>query len=97
MSILEMIRRAALEEGGLGVSTATRPDASPVKGTCPKGSLPPRASGTGSQTDKEDRARVVGFIPLPQGAVQQRSPNRRPWSSDSANESGPRPTTKKKP
>ena len=96
MSILEMIRRAALEERGLGVSTATRPDA-PVEPTWAKGSLPPRASGTGSQTDKEDRARVVGFIPLPQGVVQQRFPNRRPWSSDSANESGPRPTTKKKP
>ena len=96
MSIREMIRRAGLEVGGLGVSTATRPDA-PVEPTWAKGSLPPRASGMGSQTDKEDRARVVGFIPLPQGAVQQRSPNRRPWSSDSANESGPRPTTKKKP
>lgn len=96
MSIREMVRRAALEERGLGVSTATRPYA-PVKPTWAKGSLPPRASGTGSQTDKEDRARVVGFIPLPQGAVQQRSPNRRPCSSDSANESGPRPTTKKKP
>ena len=96
MSIREMIRRAALEEGGLGVSTATRPDA-PVEPTWAKGSLPPRASGTGSQTDKEDRARVVGFIPLPQGAVQQRSPNRRPLSSDSSNESVPRPTSKKRP
>ena len=96
MSIRNMIRRAALEEGGLGVSTATRPDA-PVKPTWAKGSLPPRASGTGSQTDKEDLARVVGFIPLPQGVVQQRFPNRRPWSSDSSNESVPRPTSKKRP
>ena len=96
MSIREMVRRSALEERGLGVSTATRPDA-PVEPTWAKGSLPPRASGTGSQTDKEDRARVVGFIPLPQGVLQQRFPNRRPCSSDSANESGPRPTTKKKP
>ena len=40
MSIREMVRRAALEERGLGVSTATRPDA-PVEPTWAKGSLPP--------------------------------------------------------
>ena len=41
MSIREMIRRAALEAGGLGVSTATRPDASPAEGTGPYIMCPP--------------------------------------------------------
>lgn len=95
MTIREMIRRAALEVGGLGVSTATRPDASPVKAPWPKGSYPTRARGKTDQPEQDDRCRVVGWIPLPQRAVKRGSPNRRPWSSDSAAESGPRPTARK--
>ena len=40
-SVREMIRRAS-RPGGLGVSQAARPDASPVKGTCPKKEKPRR-------------------------------------------------------
>ena len=47
-SVREMIRRASQELGGLGVSPATRPGASPVKGTCPKGSSPLGARENGS-------------------------------------------------
>ena len=93
--IKEMIRRAALEDGGLGVSTGTSPDASPVKAPWPKGSFPTRARGKTDQPEQDDRCRVVGWIPLPQSAVKGRLTNRRPWSSDSATESGPRPTARK--
>ena len=97
MRIREMIRRAALEVGGLGVSTATRPDASPVKGTCPKSSFPARASGKTDQPAREGSARVIGWIALPQRAVQRGVPIHSRKSSDSATGSEPRPTTRKRP
>lgn len=97
MSIREMIRRAALQAGGLGVSTATRPDASPVEGTCPKSSSPARASGKTDQPAREGSARVIGWIALPQRAVQRGVPIHSRKSSDSATGSEPRPTTRKRP
>ena len=63
--------------GGLGVSQAFRPGASPVEPTWAKSSLPTGERGKTDQPDHTDRARVVGFIPLPQSAVQRRTPNRR--------------------
>ena len=97
MSIREMIRRAALEVGGLGVSTATRPDASPVEGTCPKSSCPARASGKTDQPAREGTARVIGWIALPQRVVQRGVPIHGRKSSVSATGSEPRPTTRKRP
>ena len=91
--ILLMIRRAALEVGGLGVSTAARPDASPVEGTCPKSSSPEAGEGK-PQQGSQGFARVVGWIPLPQGAVNGGLTNHRRRSSDSATGSEPRPTTR---
>ena len=91
-SVREMIRRAS-RPGGLGVSPATRPGASPVKGTCPKSSSPEAGEGK-RQQGRQGFARVVGWIPLPQSAVQRRCPNRRRRSSDSATGSEPRPTTR---
>lgn len=71
-SIREMIRRAAQGNGGLGVSPAARPGASPVEATWPKGSSPPWARGKTDQPGQSAFARVVGWIPLPQSAVQRR-------------------------
>ena len=96
-SVREMIRQASQELGGLGVSPATRPGASPVKGTCPKGSSPRWGRGKTDQPEREGSARVIGWIPLPQRAVKRGSPNHRHRSSDSANESVPRPTTSERP
>ena len=89
-SVREMIRRAS-RPGGLGVSPATRPDASPVKGTCPESSSPEAGEGK-PQQGRQGFARVVGWIPLPQGAVKGGLTNHRRRSSDSATGSEPRPT-----
>ena len=91
-SVREMIRRAS-RPGGLGVSPAARPGASPVEGTCPKSSSPEAGEGE-RQQGRQGFVRVVGWIPLPQSAVQRRSPNSRRRSSDSAAESVPRPTSR---
>ena len=69
-SVREMIRRAS-RPGGLGVSPATRPGASPVKGTCPESSSPEVGEGRRQQGHR-GFVRVVGWIPLPQSAVQRR-------------------------
>ena len=96
-SVREMIRRASQEVGGLGVSPATRPDASPVEGTCPKGSSPRWGRGKTDQPARDGFARVVGWIAIPQGAVKGRLTNHRRRSSDSAAGSVPRPTTNGRP
>ena len=70
LSVREMIRRAS-RQWGLGVSPATRPGASPVEGTCPKSSSPEAGEGK-PQQGLQGFARVVGWIPLPQSAVQRR-------------------------
>ena len=69
-SVREMIKRAS-RQGGLGVSPATRPGASPVEGTCPKSSSPEAGEGKRQQGHR-GLVRVVGWIPLPQSAVQRR-------------------------
>ena len=91
-SIREMIRRAS-RQGGLGVSPAARPGASPVEATWPKGSSPEAGEGK-PQQGRQGFARVVGWIPLPQGAVKGGLTNHRRRSSDSATGSEPRPTTR---
>ena len=88
-----MIRRAAAEVGGLGVSPAFRPGASPVEATWPKSSSPEAGEGK-PQQGRQGFARVVGWIPLPQGAVNGVLTNHRRRSSDSAIGSEPRPTTR---
>ena len=60
-SVREMIRRAS-RPGGLGVSQAARPDASPVEGTCPKSSSPEAGEGK-RQQGRQGFVRVVGWIP----------------------------------
>lgn len=94
-SVREMIRRAS-RQGGLGVSPATRPGASPVKGTCPESSSPEAGEGRRQQGHR-GFVRVVGWIPLPQGAVKGGFANHRRQSSDSATGSEPRPTTRERP
>lgn len=60
-SIREMIRRAS-RPGGLGVSPAARPDASPVEGTCPKSSSPEAGEGK-RQQGRRGVARAEGNSP----------------------------------
>ena len=75
--------------GGLGVSGASR--ASPVKATWPKVSSPPR---TGARPPAGARPPPPGRTSSPSffGAVQRRLSVALILSSDSATESGPRPT-----
>ena len=66
-SIREMIRRAS-RPGGLGVSPAARPDASPVEGTCPKSSSPEAGEGK-RQQGRRGVARAEGDPPASKGST----------------------------